>query len=63
MMDGNIEILDTVHGNQSLPSCVAFTDHEILVGDDAMDYLTISPENTKYGRPIDMLSFKLTGNW
>ncbi|KAI3797950.1 hypothetical protein L1987_33215 [Smallanthus sonchifolius] len=46
--DGRVEIITNDHGNRTTPSCVAFTDAERLIGDGAMNQITINPSNTVF---------------
>ncbi|KOM28561.1 hypothetical protein LR48_Vigan549s011600 [Vigna angularis] len=41
-----VEIIHNDQGNNTTPSCVAFTDHERLVGDAAANQAAFNPENT-----------------
>ena len=46
--DDHVEIIHNENGNKTTPSWVAFTDSEILVGEDAKDQATRNPENTVF---------------
>jgi L1 cell adhesion molecule like protein len=41
-----VEIIANEHGNRTTPSCVAFTDTELCVGDDALNQIARNPDNT-----------------
>ncbi|WVZ04618.1 hypothetical protein V8G54_017964 [Vigna mungo] len=41
-----VEIIHNDQGNNTTPSCVAFTDHERLIGDAAKNQAASNPENT-----------------
>ncbi|XP_014496911.1 probable mediator of RNA polymerase II transcription subunit 37c [Vigna radiata var. radiata] len=41
-----VEIIHNDQGNHTTPSCVAFTDHERLIGDAAKNQAASNPENT-----------------
>ncbi|WVY95622.1 hypothetical protein V8G54_027773 [Vigna mungo] len=41
-----VEIIHNDQGNNTTPSCVAFTDHERLIGDAATNQAALNPENT-----------------
>ena len=43
---GVVEIIPDEHGNRTMPSIVAFTDRERLIGKAAKDQLTSNLENT-----------------
>ncbi|CAM8949108.1 unnamed protein product [Rhodiola kirilowii] len=44
--NGRIEILPNELGSRHTPSCVAFTDSEILIGNTAMNQAAANPSNT-----------------
>ena len=44
-----VEIIPNEQGNRTTPSCVAFTFHERLVGDAALNQLAMNPANTVFG--------------
>ncbi|EKE41794.1 heat shock protein70, hsp70A2, putative [Entamoeba nuttalli P19] len=44
--DSGVEIIANDQGNRITPSVVAFTDHEILVGEAARNQITENPKNT-----------------
>ncbi|CAF2820637.1 unnamed protein product [Rotaria sp. Silwood2] len=46
--DGKVEIIPNDQGNRTTPSYVAFTDEEILIGDDAKDQVAMNPYNTVF---------------
>ncbi|GJQ73593.1 putative heat shock cognate 71 kDa [Trypoxylus dichotomus] len=46
--NGKLEIIANDCGFYTTPSCVAFTDEEVLVGNAAKDQVTQNPENTIY---------------
>jgi len=41
-----VEIIHNDQGNNTTPSCVAFTDHQRLIGDAAINQAATNPENT-----------------
>ncbi|XP_022635904.1 probable mediator of RNA polymerase II transcription subunit 37c [Vigna radiata var. radiata] len=41
-----VEIIHNDQGNNTTPSCVAFTDHERLIGDATTNQAALNPENT-----------------
>ncbi|TKY64858.1 Mediator of RNA polymerase II transcription subunit 37c [Spatholobus suberectus] len=43
-----VEIIHNDQGNNTTPSCVAFTDHERLIGDAAKNQAATNPENTVF---------------
>ncbi|KAI4456472.1 heat shock protein 70kda [Holotrichia oblita] len=43
-----VEIIANDHGSRTTPSCVAFTDEKVFVGEPAMDIALYDPENTIY---------------
>ncbi|KIM28921.1 hypothetical protein M408DRAFT_125354 [Serendipita vermifera MAFF 305830] len=47
--NGSVEIIPNDQGNRTTPSCVSFTDTELLVGDAAKNQMTRNPYNTVYG--------------
>eukprot|EP00906_Rhabdomonas_costata_P012958 RCo018622 len=60
-IDGAVEIIPNELGNRVTPSVVAFTEEEILVGDEALNQQPTNPENTifaikrLFGRKFDDL--------
>ena len=44
--NGRAEIISNEHGNRTMPSCVAFTDEERLVGESAKNQAASNPTNT-----------------
>jgi len=44
-----VDIIPNDQGNNTTPSCVAFTNYERLIGDAAADQAPINPENTIFG--------------
>ncbi len=46
--DDKVEIIPNELGNRKIPSCVAFTDTERLIGDEAKYQMDKNPENTVY---------------
>jgi L1 cell adhesion molecule like protein len=46
---GKVEIIADDQGNRTMPSYVAFTDTERLIGDAANSQLNINPFNTIFG--------------
>jgi L1 cell adhesion molecule like protein len=46
---GNVEIIANDQGNRTTPSCVAFTDREILIGEAAKNQVAMNPKNTIFG--------------
>ena len=45
----NVDIIVNDQGNRTTPSCVAFTDTELLVGEAAYNQVIRNPENTVFG--------------
>lgn len=45
---GKVDIIANDHSNRTMPSCVAFTDRERLVGEVAEVQLGLNPENTVF---------------
>ena len=45
---GKVEIIANDQGNRTMPSCVAFTDSERLIGDSAKSQVALNPENTVF---------------
>ncbi|RDX70269.1 Heat shock cognate 70 kDa protein, partial [Mucuna pruriens] len=43
-----VEIIHNDQGNNTTPSCVAFTDHQRLIGDAAKNQAATNPENTVF---------------
>ncbi|GKB07068.1 heat shock cognate 70 kDa protein-like protein, partial [Tanacetum coccineum] len=43
-----VEIIHNEQGNRITPSCVAFTDSELLVGDSAKNQIARNPTNTVF---------------
>ena len=49
--EGNhVEIIANDHGSRITPSCVAFSDTEVLIGDAAYSQGGINPNNTVFGK-------------
>lgn len=46
MINNTFEIIPDGQGRNEIPSCVAFTDHGILVGAEALDQAADNPRNT-----------------
>lgn len=46
--NGKVEIIANDQGNRTMPSCVAFTDEEILVGESAKNQAPLNPSNTVF---------------
>lgn len=46
--NGSVEIFPNVQGNRTIPSWVAFTQTEQLIGEAAKNYSNISPENSLF---------------
>jgi L1 cell adhesion molecule like protein len=46
---GKVEIIANDQGNRTMPSYVAFTDTERLIGDAAKDQKAMNPNNTVFG--------------
>jgi L1 cell adhesion molecule like protein len=44
--DGNIQIIANDQGNRTMPSYVAFTDTERLIGEAAKNQAAMNPKNT-----------------
>eukprot|EP00475_Leptophrys_vorax_P037688 TRINITY_DN6529_c0_g1_i3.p1 TRINITY_DN6529_c0_g1~~TRINITY_DN6529_c0_g1_i3.p1 ORF type:complete len:624 (+),score=174.14 TRINITY_DN6529_c0_g1_i3:81-1952(+) len=44
--NGHVEIIANEYGSRTTPSCIAFTDAGILIGDAAQDQAARNPENT-----------------
>ncbi|XP_027907651.1 probable mediator of RNA polymerase II transcription subunit 37c [Vigna unguiculata] len=44
--NNRVEIIHNDQGNNTTPSCVAFTDHQRLIGDAAKNQAAANPENT-----------------
>ncbi|KAL9679445.1 hypothetical protein QQ045_017307 [Rhodiola kirilowii] len=47
--NGRVVILPNEQGSRSTPSCVAFTDSEILTGNAALNQAAVNPFNTIFG--------------
>jgi hypothetical protein len=47
--NGKVEIIANEQGNRPMPSCVAFTDTERLIGEPAKNQMANNPNNTIYG--------------
>lgn len=43
-----VDIIPNAQGNRTTPSCVAFTNEEIHIGDSAANQASLNPENTIY---------------
>ncbi|KAL9679268.1 hypothetical protein QQ045_017124 [Rhodiola kirilowii] len=48
--NGRVEILPNEQGSRSTPSCVAFTDSKILIGNAALNQVAVNPINTIFGK-------------
>ena len=48
--NNSVEIIVNDQGNRTTPSCVAFTDTELLVGEAAFNQVLRNPENSIFGR-------------
>ncbi|XP_074270767.1 heat shock 70 kDa protein 18-like [Silene latifolia] len=46
--DDRVEIITNDLGNRTTPSCVAFTQHQRLIGEGAINQATINPTNTVF---------------
>jgi molecular chaperone DnaK (HSP70) len=46
---GKVEIIANEQGNRPIPSCVAFTDTERLIGEPAKNQVANNPNNTIFG--------------
>jgi len=55
-----VEVIQNDKGNKTIPSFVAFTDNQMLIGDAAMDQAKRNPENTILGFSI-LCYFKYLG--
>ncbi|PWA90512.1 heat shock protein 70 family [Artemisia annua] len=44
-----VEIIPNEQGNRITPSCVAFNDSELLVGESAKNQIARNPANTVFG--------------
>lgn len=53
--DNNVEIIVNDQGNRTTPSCVAFTDTELLVGEAAFNQFLRNPENSIFGTRVNFL--------
>ncbi len=49
MRDNRVEIIANDVRNRTTPSCVAFTESEVLVGESARDQAATNPGNTVFG--------------
>ena len=47
---GEVEIMPNNQGNRTTPSCVAFTNEEILIGEAAEDQIETNPFSTIFGK-------------
>lgn len=45
-----VEIIANDWGKRTTPSCVAFTDNRILVGENAKNEVAVNPANVIFGR-------------
>ena len=45
-----VEIIHNDQGNNTTPSCVAFTDQQRLIGEAAKNQAATNPENTVFGK-------------
>ena len=45
-----VEIIPNEQGNRITPSCVAFSDSELLVGESAKNQIARNPANTVFGK-------------
>lgn len=52
---GKVEIIANDQGNRTTPSYVAFTDTERLIGDAAKNQVAMNPNNTVFGKCINIL--------
>lgn len=60
--EGDVLIIPNERGHLATPSCVAFTEHSILVGEAAQDQADGNMENTIVG-PQRLIGFKLENPW
>lgn len=51
--NGVAEIIPNDQGNRTMPSCVAFTPLQRIVGEGAVSQAVTNPENTVYGKCFD----------
>lgn len=49
-----VEIIPNEQGNKITPSCVAFSDTEILVGEGAKNQIARNPTNTVFGKSFNL---------
>lgn len=47
---GEVKIIPNDQGNRTTPSCVAFTNEKILVGEAAEDQIETNPFSTIFGK-------------
>jgi L1 cell adhesion molecule like protein len=47
--NGKVEIIANDQGNKTIPSYVAFTDTDKLIGDAAKNQFDMNPQNTIFG--------------
>lgn len=60
-----VEIIVNDQGNRTTPSCVAFTQHERLVGDSANNQINTNPANTVFGMSVssDLITSLLSSSF
>ena len=54
---GGVKIIPNDQGYRTTPSYVAFTDYELLVGNEAKNQVAMNPSNTVFGKVSNMTIF------
>ncbi|KAK7839390.1 putative mediator of rna polymerase ii transcription subunit 37c [Quercus suber] len=54
---GGVKIIPNDQGYSTTPSYVAFTDYELLVGNEAKNQIAMNPSNTVFGKVSNMTFF------
>jgi len=60
--DGDVLIIPNDHGKLATPSCVAFTEQHVLIGEAALEQADTNLENTIYA-PQRLIGFKFENPW
>ena len=55
---GGVKIIPNDQGYRTTPSYVAFTDYELLVGNEAKNQVAMNPSNTVFGKVSNMTFLK-----